>query len=538
MEDEAAARPRLRGSWHRVRTEEEPLTRRLRIDDLTALAVPEQPALSPDGGTLRLRPAYASTPTGDRSVRALWSVGVGEATARRSRAGRRTPRPRGRRTARGSRSCARQDGPPQVWLLPADGGEPEQLTTLPLGAGAPVWSPDGAADRVRRARRPRRRAGRGRRRPRASSPGADRRRPARLPGRRRGLPARGCASTSTSLDLETKDCRQADARRLARRRPGVVAGRDAARVRGGDGAGRRPAPSARRSTSSPRRTAVATGAGRARGRRRRRRSRGRRTGRRSSSSGTSDEPVGHARLLRLPLDGGEPVDLAAPLDRNVMPGGARLPGRPSRSSPATAARCSSASATAGCTHLYSVPLDGGEPSPVVTRRGPGRRRPVRRGRNGGRRDSPPRRSLRRDRHRRPRDGRRDGAAPSTAPTSRRSSCFPREEREFTISDGTVVHGWLVRDPEATQPQPLLLDIHGGPHNAWNGAADEIHLYHQELAARGWAVLLLNPRGSDGYGEDFYDGGARGLGRVPTRRTSSSRSTSSSRRASPTPSGSR
>ena len=61
----------------------------------------------------------------------------------------------------------------------------------------------------------------------------------------------------------------------------------------------------------------------------------------------------------------------------------------------------------------------------------------------------------------------------------------------------------MRDPEAPTPQPLLLDIHGGPHNAWNGAADSIHLYHQELAARGWAVLLLNPRGSDGYGEDFY-----------------------------------
>ena len=81
--------------------------------------------------------------------------------------------------------------------------------------------------------------------------------------------------------------------------------------------------------------------------------------------------------------------------------------------------------------------------------------------------------------------------------------FAREERAFTISDGTAVQGWLMRDPEAPTPQPLLLDIHGGPHNAWNGAADSIHLYHQELAARGWAVLLLNPRGSDGYGEDFY-----------------------------------
>src|SRR4029078_10882025 len=33
----------------------------------------------------------------------------------------------------------------------------------------------------------------------------------------------------------------------------------------------------------------------------------------------------------------------------------------------------------------------------------------------------------------------------------------------------------------------------------------MHVYHQELAAAGWAVLLVNPRGSDGYGAAFYDG---------------------------------
>jgi CubicO group peptidase (beta-lactamase class C family)/pimeloyl-ACP methyl ester carboxylesterase len=81
--------------------------------------------------------------------------------------------------------------------------------------------------------------------------------------------------------------------------------------------------------------------------------------------------------------------------------------------------------------------------------------------------------------------------------------YLRQEREFTISDGTVVQGWLIRDPDATGPQPLLLDIHGGPHNAWNGAADPVHLYHQDLAERGWTVLILNPRASDGYGEAFY-----------------------------------
>ncbi len=56
-------------------------------------------------------------------------------------------------------------------------------------------------------------------------------------------------------------------------------------------------------------------------------------------------------------------------------------------------------------------------------------------------------------------------------------------------------------------------MHGGPHNAWNGAADDVHLYHQDLAARGWTVLLLNPRGSDGYGEAFWTATRRGWGEV-------------------------
>src|SRR5262249_54755944 len=53
--------------------------------------------------------------------------------------------------------------------------------------------------------------------------------------------------------------------------------------------------------------------------------------------------------------------------------------------------------------------------------------------------------------------------------------FTREEREFRISDGTAVHAWLIRDPVNRGPQPLLLDIHGGPHNAWNAAADPVHV---------------------------------------------------------------
>ncbi|GAB3267361.1 serine hydrolase [Arthrobacter pigmenti] len=89
--------------------------------------------------------------------------------------------------------------------------------------------------------------------------------------------------------------------------------------------------------------------------------------------------------------------------------------------------------------------------------------------------------------------------------------IPRRARQFEISDGTVVHGWIQRDPKTTGAGPLLLDVHGGPHNAWTGAADAVHLYHHVLAAKGWTILTLNPRGSDGYGNDFLTAVVGGWG---------------------------
>ena len=74
------------------------------------------------------------------------------------------------------------------------------------------------------------------------------------------------------------------------------------------------------------------------------------------------------------------------------------------------------------------------------------------------------------------------------------------ERTFTISDGMQVHGFVLRDPSVQGPGPLLVDVHGGPHNAWSGVPDIGHAYQQVLLSQGWTILLLNVRGSDGYGE--------------------------------------
>ncbi|HXX77001.1 MAG TPA: prolyl oligopeptidase family serine peptidase, partial [Ktedonobacteraceae bacterium] len=48
--------------------------------------------------------------------------------------------------------------------------------------------------------------------------------------------------------------------------------------------------------------------------------------------------------------------------------------------------------------------------------------------------------------------------------------------------------------------PLILEVHGGPSLAWGDSY--VHEF-QVLAGMGYAVLAANPRGSIGYGEDFY-----------------------------------
>jgi dipeptidyl aminopeptidase/acylaminoacyl peptidase len=72
-----------------------------------------------------------------------------------------------------------------------------------------------------------------------------------------------------------------------------------------------------------------------------------------------------------------------------------------------------------------------------------------------------------------------------------------EEVEFD-SGGYSSHGWVLRPPsyKIGRKYPLILNIHGGPGVAYG------HVFFHEMqlmASRGYMVLMLNPRGSDGYG---------------------------------------
>lgn len=82
--------------------------------------------------------------------------------------------------------------------------------------------------------------------------------------------------------------------------------------------------------------------------------------------------------------------------------------------------------------------------------------------------------------------------------------LPRiERRAFPSPHGGTIDGWVLH-PTTTNPRPapLLVYIHGGPHAFVGTVFQHGAFYWYVLAARGWAVLALNPHGSGSYGQAF------------------------------------
>ncbi|MGO9937712.1 MAG: prolyl oligopeptidase family serine peptidase [Terracidiphilus sp.] len=77
---------------------------------------------------------------------------------------------------------------------------------------------------------------------------------------------------------------------------------------------------------------------------------------------------------------------------------------------------------------------------------------------------------------------------------------------FTAADGTKVQGFLIRPPtfDPNEKYPVKFLIHGGPQGAWGDMWS--YRWNAELfAANGYVVVMINPRGSTGYGQAFVDG---------------------------------
>ncbi len=85
--------------------------------------------------------------------------------------------------------------------------------------------------------------------------------------------------------------------------------------------------------------------------------------------------------------------------------------------------------------------------------------------------------------------------------------LPRMESfMFPGAENTTVQGFLLRPPgfDPTKKYPVKFLIHGGPQGAWGDAWS--YRWNPELmAASGYVLVMINPRGSTGYGQAFIDG---------------------------------
>lgn len=459
------------------------MTRRIELDDVYRIVKPSDPQLRPGGDAVVAYVRTSADRAKDEYVSALWLALV-DGTHRRMTHGRSDACPRWSPDGRQLAFLRAAGGPPQLYVMPADGGELRRLTDRPLGAGEPVWSPDGSCIAFA--------APVGEVDPHAPVVADTLEFKADGVGLLRGLRRHlfvvevdgGEAAPVTAGDFHAGTPRWSpDGAGLA-----FATSREPDRdlritgaayvVRPGGG------PAQPRRVSAGEVVVAEIAAWLADGR--------------LLVTGLAGPETGHTRLFTVPVTGGVPTEVATGLDRNVVTGAPGYAGATPQVTGDTLVFCAR---DRGCTHVYRVPLDGaggpavrmvGAPDLVVegvsvagdrmayvatTSRSPGDVHVC------GVLDGDPVRLT-------------DFTLPDV-------EVFTAVEHEFTAPDGGTVHGFVLRDPVVQAPGPLLLDVHGGPHAAWAPVLDPPRLYHQALVAAGWTVLMLNVRGSDGYGEAFY-----------------------------------
>lgn len=489
------------------------MTRPLTLEDLTRLQVPTDPTISPDGRTVVyvLRstrgdedkaglhaPPGGSGEVGDHppndsgkgraAVRAsaeepfadsagelpdadrqrLWIVGAEGSDRVETRpltTGRSDTSPRYSPSGRTLAFVRAESGLGQIYLIDMTGpSEPRKLTSLPLGAGTPAWSPDSSCIAFTAPVDS------------AASAGDDaeaitkRRSTAPQVSTTLGYKADGAGKLGTLrtqlhvVDVATGVCRQLtdvdghlggpswhpDGSRLvvagSLADGGDVAGTSETYLVDSDGAERRAELEPVGFTGGL--AALAQWAP---------------DGTDLLVVGRQQVEVGHLRLLRVRPDGGLVADLAAPLDRNVMPGGTGYPGGlPQLASDGTTLLF--CARDRGCTGVYRVALDADpHPEPLLV--------------SGDRvvsglsvaTNAAAAACVVADR-----TGYGEvvvidtASGEATALTRHTATSIPDvalvapTDRTFTIADGSTVHGFLLRPVAATGATPLLLDIHGGP----------------------------------------------------------------------------
>jgi len=82
---------------------------------------------------------------------------------------------------------------------------------------------------------------------------------------------------------------------------------------------------------------------------------------------------------------------------------------------------------------------------------------------------------------------------------------PAEEFWFEGAKKAKVHGFIIKPPafDPNRKYPMIYLVHGGPQGMWG---DQFHYRWsaQMFASPGYVVVMVNPRGSTGYGQKFTD----------------------------------
>ena len=450
------------------------------LDDLLGLEQLSDPQTSPDGTHVAVVVTTRDVEE-DRHASHIELVELAGGARRRLTHGPADRSPRWSPDEKWLAFLRAADGPAQVWLLPAAGGEPQALTDFALGVAELAWSPDSARVAVAVPTVPEEHE--------PTAPVAVTRLVSKMDGTGRLGPLAvhahvvpvdgGQATPLTTGDVAVRGLAWApDGERLAlvtavheERDLDAVSHLFTVPATGGD---------LEQVTQWSGTVAAPTWAP---------------DGRVLVFAGAADPLAsGHTRLWRVAAEGGKPEQVAPDLDRNVMVGGPGYPGAPPHVTVDGQVRF--CVRDRGAVHLLSVPLAGGAVRTLV-----GGARVV----SGVAHD--PLVCLVADARSTPdlhvvEDGDLRRVLRTNAGFFDEVELAVPESRPFAAPDGLELHGW-VTGARGGQPSPLLVDVHGGPHNAWGPAFDAVHGYHQLLAQQGWAVLTLNPRGSDGYGEQFW-----------------------------------
>jgi dipeptidyl aminopeptidase/acylaminoacyl peptidase len=83
---------------------------------------------------------------------------------------------------------------------------------------------------------------------------------------------------------------------------------------------------------------------------------------------------------------------------------------------------------------------------------------------------------------------------------KRISVRPSSKFTYRSADGLEIDGWFIQPENAdNEKAPMLVFVHGGPKGMYGYSFDYLK---QLFVSRGFYVLYTNPRGSDGYDEEF------------------------------------